>query len=173
MREHFDRALSAILGKKRGDNVEKTKQLLESMAVVKWGCEHALPRLLCLVGSGSGASLTCLWWRLVADCSPLEERSLCDAFSVVADTAGGEQDDDDDEAAEQGVDAVGQDDDEEEEPAAAAAAAAGGMDKRTVIDALGFGHEEKVVLRFDDRFWEGTKGGAVSHWQCLDQRFRE
>ena len=30
MREHFDRALSAVLGKKRGDNVEKTKQLLEA-----------------------------------------------------------------------------------------------------------------------------------------------
>ena len=114
---------------------------------------------------------TCFWWRLVADCSPLEERSLCDAFNVVADdTAGGEQEDDDDETAEQDTDAAGQDDDEEEDPAAAAA---GGMDKRTVIDALGFGHEEKVVLRFDDRFWEGTKGGAVSHWQCLDQRFRE
>ena len=94
-------------------------------------------------------------------------------FNVVADdTAAGEQEDDEEEeTAEQDAEAAGQDDDEEEEPAAAATP--GGMDKRTVIDALGFGHEEKVVLRFDDRFWEGTKGGAVSHWQCLDQRFRE
>ena len=111
-----------------------------------------------------------MWWS-VADCSPLEERSLCDAFNVVADdTAGAEQEDDGDETAEQDADAAGQGDDEGEEPAAAAA---GGMDKSTVIGALGFGHEEKVVLRFDDRFWEGTKGAAVSHWQCLDQRFRE
>jgi len=172
VREHFDLALSAVLGKKRGtDNVEKTKQLLESMAVVKWGCEHSHDRCAWLARDQAPLNVALLWWRLVADCSPLEERSLCDAFNVVADdTAGGEQEDDDDQTAEQDADAAGQDDDEDEEPAAAAA---GGMDKRTVIDALGFGHEEKVVLRFDDRFWEGTKGGAVSHWQCLDQRFRE
>ena len=47
VREYFDRALSAVLKQKRGkqstESVEKAKQLLESMAVVKWGCEHALP----------------------------------------------------------------------------------------------------------------------------------
>ena len=134
---------------------------------------------LCSVGLGPGAfylfnptqlNSTALWWRSVADCSPLEERSLCDAFNVVADDTAGAEQEDADETAEQDADATGQGDDEGEEPAAAAA---GGMDKSTVIGALGFGHEEKVVLRFDDRFWEGTKGAAVSHWQCLDQRFRE
>ena len=52
---------------------------------------------------------------------------------------------------------------------------AGAVRKRDAIDALGFGHENKVVLRFTDRFWRkrGISGGAKhTHWQCLDQRFR-
>ena len=49
-----------------------------------------------------------------------------------------------------------------------------GMPKTDVIDALGFGFENKVVVRFDDsnRFWAKTKGGSCSHWQTRDQRFR-
>jgi hypothetical protein len=59
--------------------------------------------------------------------------------------------------------------------AAAAAAAAGPqMPKASIIDALGFGFENKVVLRFaeKERFWAKRKGGACSHWQTRDQRFR-
>ena len=44
--------------------------------------------------------------------------------------------------------------------------------KRDAIEALGFGHENKVVLRFTDRFWLCRRGGTHTHWQCLDQRFR-
>ena len=87
VREYFDRALSAVLKQKRGkqsaESVEKAKQLLESMAVVKWGCEHALPNpcarpawgLAPFVFNPTQLNSTALWWRSVADCSPLEERS--------------------------------------------------------------------------------------------------
>jgi monoamine oxidase len=44
--------------------------------------------------------------------------------------------------------------------------------KRDAIEAMGFGHENKVVLRFTDRFWLRRRGATHTHWQCLDQRFR-
>ena len=55
-----------------------------------------------------------------------------------------------------------------------AAGEAGRVLKRDAIAALGFGHENKIVLRFVDRFWRagGGAGAKHTHWQCLDQRFR-
>lgn len=46
------------------------------------------------------------------------------------------------------------------------------MPKAAVIDALGFGFENKVVVRFVEKFWSKSKGGNTSHWQSSDQRFR-
>ena len=46
------------------------------------------------------------------------------------------------------------------------------MPKSAVIDALGFGFENKVVVRFCEKFWNKRKGGNNSHWQSCDQRFR-
>lgn len=46
------------------------------------------------------------------------------------------------------------------------------MPKSAVINALGFGFENKVVVRFSEKFWNKRKGGNTSHWQSCDQRFR-
>jgi hypothetical protein len=46
------------------------------------------------------------------------------------------------------------------------------MPKSAVIEALGFGFENKVVVRFAEKFWKTRKGGSTLHWQVCDQRFR-